>query len=147
MKRTYEEIENEIIELLENDDDIFCECVNELDSYNGFADGYRCYDMSEIDDFYCDAPASKLLEDLTENFCKNDNYFYFSIYGLESCDDMADLYRDNTTTQDVLATIIENSSCLSLDYELEELEELLEELEECENEEDEDEDEDEEEEE
>lgn len=121
MKRTYEEIKNEIIELLENDDDIFCECVNELDSYNGFADGFRCYDMSELDDFYSGSTVSKFLEDLTEDFCKNDEYFYFSIYGLESCDDEEELYRENVDIDDMIDKLLDNSCHLCLDNELQDL--------------------------
>ena len=107
MKKTLEDLRNEAIDMLENDDKLFCNMVDELDSYNGYADGYCCKDMGELNDYYCDCKASKIIEDLTEDFCINDDYFYFSIYGLESTDDKAGLYRDNTTTEEVLNAIID----------------------------------------
>lgn len=107
-KRTLEEMREEAIEMLENDDELFCNMVEELDSWNGYADGYRAYGMDELDEQYYDCPASKVINDLTEDFSINDNYFYFSIYGLESCDDKAELYRDNTTEEEVLDAVLDN---------------------------------------
>lgn len=106
MKR-YEELINKALELLA-DDDTFVEAVNELDSWDGFADGYRAYDMSELDELTYGMTVSKFLEQLTGDFNINDNYFYWSIYGLESCDDIADLYRRNTDAGEVLDNLIEN---------------------------------------
>lgn len=106
MKR-YEELINKALELLA-DDDTFVEAVNELDSWNGFADGYRAYDMSELDELTCGMTVSKFLEQLTGDFNINDNYFFWSIYGIESCDDIADLYRSNTSAGEVLDSLIEN---------------------------------------
>lgn len=106
MKR-YEELINKALELLA-DDDTFVEAVNELDSWNGFADGYRAYPMAELDDLTYGMTASKFIEELTGDFNINDNYFYWSIYGLESCDDIADLYRSNTDAGEVLDNLIEN---------------------------------------
>ena len=107
-KRTLEDLRNEAIEMLENDDDLFCNMVEELDSWNGYADGYRAWEMCELDEQYYDCSASQIINDLTEDFSINDNYFYFSIYGLESCDDKAELYRDNTTEDEVLDAILDN---------------------------------------
>ena len=107
-KRTLEDLRNEAIEMLENDDDLFCNMVEELDSWDGYADGYRAFCMDELDEEYYNCPASKIINDLTEDFSINDNYFYFSIYGLESCDDKAELYRDNTTEDEVLDAVLDN---------------------------------------
>lgn len=106
-KKTLEDLRNEAIEMLENDDELFCNMVEELDSWNGYADGYRAYEMGELDEQYYDCPASKIINDLTEDFSINDNYFYFSIYGLESCDDKSELYRDNTTEDEVLDAVLD----------------------------------------
>ena len=120
------DIREKMVELLNNDDDLFVECVNELDSWNGYADGFRCWDMNELDDFYCDIPASKLIADLTEDFNINDTYFYFTIWGLESTNDIVTLYRDNADADDVLDGIIENNITI---WGYPEFDELLDELE------------------
>lgn len=51
-KKTLEDLRNEAIERLEEDDELFCELVEDLDSWNGFADGFRCYPMDEIDEIF-----------------------------------------------------------------------------------------------
>lgn len=118
----YETLINKALETLKTNDDVFCEMVDEMDSWNGYADGFRAYDMSEIDDFYCDCKASKLLEDLTSDFNKYDDYFYFSIYGLESTNDKVQLYRDNVDEGELLDEIIENANNLYFyDHDFEEL--------------------------
>ena len=52
LKRTLEEMKREAIETLRNNDEIFIDMVNELDSWNGYADGFRCYPMYELDDLF-----------------------------------------------------------------------------------------------
>lgn len=124
----YNELIQKAIELIDNDDDLFCELVDELDSWNGFADGYRCFDMGELDDFYCDAPASKLINDITEDFRLCDDYFYFSTWGLESTSDKAGLYRSNTDAGEILDNVIDDRAHL---YIRGELVDLLDEIEEA----------------
>lgn len=106
--KKYDELVKEAIEMLKNDDELLIDCVNELDSWNGYADSFRCWDMSELDDFYCDCKATKVLEDLTSDFNINDDYFYFSIYGLESTNDIADLYRSNIYEEELFDSLLEN---------------------------------------
>ena len=106
MKR-YEELINKALELLA-DDGTFVEAVNELDSWDGFADGYRAYDMSELDELTYGMTVSKFLEQLTGDFNINDNYFFWSIYGIESCDDIAELYRSHTDAGEVLDNLVDN---------------------------------------
>lgn len=91
-----------------SDDELFIECVNELDSWNGFADGFRCYDMCEIDDLYGDMRLSDFLDLLTGNFSHTDSYFYHTIYGLESTDYIIDVYRDHTDEHEVLDALLDN---------------------------------------
>ena len=124
----YNKLIQKAIELIDNDDDIFCELVDELDSWNGFADGYRCYCMGELDDFYCDAPASKLINDLTKDFDIRDEFFYFSVWGLESTNDKAGLYRINTDAEEILGDVLEYRAHL---YIPDELSDLLDEIEEA----------------
>ena len=136
MKKTIEELRNEAIEMLKNDDDLLIGCVNELDSWNGYADGFRCEPMEMLDDYYYDCKATKVLEDLTEDFNINDDYFYFSIYGLESTDDPANLYRTNVYEEELLDNLLEYKNHLYFyNDEFEELLDAIEDYEEDEEEE------------
>lgn len=62
--KTLEELKNEAIEALENDDDLFCTMIDELDGWNGFADGFRCFPMFEIDELFSGCPISEFLDKL-----------------------------------------------------------------------------------
>lgn len=120
---TKQELINQAIEILDNNDDIFVDMVNELDSWNGYADGFRCYAMYELDELFYDCKVSEFLSKIHEgHFDLNDNYFIDTIYGLESADDITEVYRDNVYSSDLLDSIIDNESHLYFnDSEFEEL--------------------------
>ena len=107
MNKRYEELYNRAIEMLDDYDDLFVDMVNELDSWNGFADGYRCYDMSELDDLFCGCSIGDFLDKITDDFNHRDNYIVDSIYGLESTDFIEDVYRDNTSSEEVLDALLD----------------------------------------
>lgn len=107
-----ENMKEKALEMLMEDNDLFCSMVEELDSWNGFADGFRCYCMSEIDDLCSGMKISDFLDSLTSSFCAHDEYFYYSIYGLESTDDKTELYRENVYESDLLEEIIDKYSHL-----------------------------------
>lgn len=100
---------------LKSFDELFTQCVDELDNWNGYADGFRAYEMWELDELYAGAKASKLIEDLTSDFNINDNYFYWSIYGLESTDSKVDLYRDNVWEKELLEQLSNRWTDLNLE--------------------------------
>lgn len=50
--RTKEEIRNAIITYFENNEDIFNDCIEELDSYNGYLNDDRYYYMEDLNEFY-----------------------------------------------------------------------------------------------
>lgn len=100
-------------ELLEGDEDVFCEAVEELIQWNGFIDE-ECFYMDEIDEICYGMKPSELIEKMTSDFCSGDKYFYFSIYGLESTDSKYDVYSDNTTVDEVLDELIDNYHKISL---------------------------------
>ena len=52
MKKTYQQLVLEAIDILNNDDEIFCDMINELDAWNGYADGFRCYCMEDLDELF-----------------------------------------------------------------------------------------------
>ena len=101
---------NQALEELKNNDDLFVDMVNELDSWNGYADGFRAYDMSELDELFCGCKLSEFLEKITSDFDLRDNYFVDTIYGIESCDDIAEHYRDNVDEEELLDNIIDNEN-------------------------------------
>lgn len=59
--RTIEEITADIIEFFENNNDIFTECIEELDGYNGYLGDDRYYSMGELDEFYNGVEPSEIL--------------------------------------------------------------------------------------
>ena len=123
---SYEELREKAIEMLKDNDELFVDMVNELDSYNGFADGFRAYPMYEIDELYYGVKIGDFLDMLTSDFNHTDEYFYHSIYGLESTDSIADLYRDNVGADDLLEQLIEYYPHIYFsDSELEEIVEAL----------------------
>ena len=126
-KMSYEErrnyVYNTALDALE-DDDTFINACNALDSYNGFMNDTRCYPMWELDELLGETKPSEVLRQATQDFNINDDYFYFSVYGLESTDDMADVYRSEHTNEEVLDELIDNS-CVDI-YGADSLLELIE---------------------
>lgn len=80
--RTKEEIVKAIIEYFEANGDIFNDCINELDDWNGYLGDDRMYPMEEFDDFFHnDNPMRLMYIAFYGNFNPNHNYFYFNGYG------------------------------------------------------------------
>ena len=113
-KMNLDELKKYAIQILKDDDDIFVQCVDELDSWNGYSDGFRAYDMYELDDLHSGMKLHDFLEKLTSDFDINDDYFYYDIYGLKSTDDKAGLYRDNVWESELLDNLIDRYSDLEL---------------------------------
>ena len=129
MNKRYEELYNRAVEMLDDYDDLFVDMVNELDSYNGFADGYRCYDMGELDDLFCGCSIGDFLDKITEDFNHRDNYIVDTIYGLESTDYVEDVYRDNTNSEEVLDALLDEiGGCFNPYFSDSEFEEIIKEL-------------------
>lgn len=105
---TRQELIDKAIAMLDGNDDIFVQAVNELDSYNGFADGWRCEPMDYLDDYFYDVKPSELLQQLSSDFDIRDNYFYCGIYGVESTDYPEELYRNNTDSGEVFDELLDH---------------------------------------
>lgn len=71
----------------ENNEEDFIQAIEELDNWNGYLGDDRCYPMCELDDFFCGTTVSEFLKRIGENFTLNAEYFYFDVYGVESCDE------------------------------------------------------------
>lgn len=116
------DLRSEALEMLRTDDDLFVEMVNELDSWNGYADGFRCYPMWELDELFGDCKVSDFLDKITSSFDHNDEYMIDTIYGLDSTNDCASVYRNNIDEDYFLDDLIENKNHLYFsDSEFEEL--------------------------
>lgn len=97
--RTPEEITADIIAYFENNEDVFNDCMEELDGYNDYLCDNRYYSMDELDEFYRDSDPLEILRrayygrdddtyttDSNGNktygeFNPNRDYFYYNGYG------------------------------------------------------------------
>ena len=59
--KTKEQLINQIIEYFNNNEDVFNECIEELDGYNGYLNDDRYYCMEELNEFYNDVEPMELL--------------------------------------------------------------------------------------
>lgn len=113
--------------MIRTDSDLLVEICEELDSWNRFLGDDRCYNMCDIDDLLCGKKPSEIIDMITSDFDKSCEWFYFSIYGLESCDDKADHYLDSFSDEDILDSYLENAyRCDVSNSDFEELAELYE---------------------
>lgn len=128
-----EVLRTKAIKMLKTNDDLFVEMVNELDSWNGYADGFRAWPMYELNDLFYDCKVSEFLDKLAPGFSLQDEYIIDTIYGLDSTDDIVDLYRSNVYEDELLQEIIDNNCHLYIDDS--EFEELIDAIEEAEAEE------------
>jgi hypothetical protein len=111
--------------MIRTDSDLLVEICEELDNWNGFLGDDRCYYMSEIDDILYGKKPSDIIEMISSDFDKTCDFFYFSIYGLESCGDKADHYLDCFSDEDILDEYLKNGChCNLSNGDFEELAEL-----------------------
>ena len=99
-------------QMLRKDDNVFTAMVDELDSWNGFANGFRCYLMDELEEIHYGMKLTEFLKRVTGGFKFTDAYFYYSDYGLESTADRVELYRDNVDIDELLDEILQHSNDL-----------------------------------
>ena len=59
--RTAEEVTAAIIEFFEENEDVFNDCIEELDGYNGYLNDDRYYPMEELDELYIGVEPSEIL--------------------------------------------------------------------------------------
>ena len=88
-----------IVEYFKENEDVFNECIEDLDSWNGYLGDNRYYEMYMLDEFYGGLDASEVLnrayfgydadswhtdshgEKIYGAFCPNRDYFTFNGYG------------------------------------------------------------------
>ena len=97
--RTVEQITADIIAYFNDNDDVFNDCIEELDDYNGYLGDDRYYSMDELDEFYRDSDPLEILrrayygrdDDVYTTYSNgnktygefnpNRDYFYYNGYG------------------------------------------------------------------
>lgn len=148
--RTKKAIIADIIKYFKEDEDVFNDCMEELDSYNGYLGDDRYYDMEELNDLYSGQKPQEILfrafygfdadmwmTDSSGNkeygaFNPNRNYFYFNGYGnLVSSD-----YKDYSDKLDryAIEAMSENRNYIDSIENDDTLTDLFDELEEAEEE-------------
>ena len=98
-KRTKEAVIAGIIQYFKENEDVFNDCMEELDSYNGYLGDDRYYNMEELNDLYSGQEPQEILfrafygfdadswhtdrsgNKIYEAFNPNREYFYFNGYG------------------------------------------------------------------
>ena len=148
-KRTKKDIISDIIKYFKENEDIFNDCMEDLDSYNGYLGDDRYYNMDELNDLYSGQEPQEILfrafygfdDDtwMTDSrgdkeygaFNPNREYFYFNGYGnLVSSDykdysDRLDGYAIEAMSEDrnYIDSIEDDDILADLFDELEEIEE------------------------
>lgn len=148
-KRTKEAVIADIIQYFKENEDVFNDCVEELNSYNGYLGDDCYYDMEELNDFYSGQEPQEILfrafygfdadswhtdcsgNKIYEAFNPNRDYFYLNGYGnLISSDykdysDKLDKYtiEEMSENRNGIVSIENNDTLAGLFDELEEIEE------------------------
>lgn len=146
--RTKEDIYSDIIDFFGENTDVFNECIEQLDSWNGYLNDDRYYSMDELDEFYCGSEPSEILRrafyghdadtwatDRSGNiiygeFNPNRDYFKYNGYGNLVSTNYPDYsghlckstVKDIAENRDKIDAIGENSELSELFDELESLE-------------------------
>lgn len=139
--RTRQQIIDDIIDFFSANDDALIDCIEDLDTYNGYLGDDRYYDMEMLDEFYAGADPTEILQrafygydmnyfnenDERSAFNPNRDYFRYNGYGnLVSCD-----YKDYSDHNDVYfaVALIENRNNVESIDNYNDLAELLDEYE------------------
>lgn len=145
---TRKEVIEKIIEFFKDNDDVFSECIEELDDYNGYLGDNRYYDMDMLPEFVSTDDVFRLLNmayfgddldnwHLTEDgekrydsFNPNREYFSFNGYG----NLVSSNWKDYSSFNDeyVVESMEENRRYIDSIDDNSELCELFDMLEECE---------------
>ena len=146
-KRTAEEITKNIIEYFKNNEELFNDCIEELDNYNGYLNENRYYSMDELNEFYNDSEPLEILyrayygrddnkwttdkegNKIYGEFNPNREYFYYNGYGNLVSSDYIDY--SNLLCEFTIEVMKENKEYIYTIEENEDLQKLFDELEEA----------------
>lgn len=82
--RASEEIKAELFDYLDNDRYVFINLLEDLDNWNGYLQDERSYPMYMLEEYHQGVTLSEFLKNLTYKFSIDDDFFRYTIYGLES---------------------------------------------------------------
>ena len=120
MAITYEEMIKKAYAYYEENPDDFNRDIEELDSWNGYLNGERYYEMDFLDEYHYGVSLSEFLGRLDNEFRLGDDYFYYDGLGnlcsADEIDYVSDYLYDST-----IEDIYENRSHLDLTDEIEEI--------------------------
>ena len=93
----------------------FFEMLEIADSYDGYLDGERYYEMDLFDEFFCNYSPTDLLYSIDgDNFNIRDAYFKDTVWGIQSCDEKDyDLLIDRDFMETIIDTYIDEISSYS----------------------------------
>lgn len=143
---------NKILAYFRENEDVFNQCIEELDSYNGYLGDNRYYDMEMLNEFYIGVEPTEILArafygrdddtyttDASGNkiygeFNPNRDYFYYNGYGNLVSSDYKDysVYLDDNTIQE-MSDCRNDIYCIDDDCDIAELFDELEQDEESED--------------
>lgn len=72
--RTKDIVINEIIKLFTEDEEAFNNCIEDLDSYNGYLGDDRYYNMDELKEFYYNADVMDLINRVYYGYSEDETY-------------------------------------------------------------------------
>lgn len=72
--RTKDIIINDIIKLFAEDEELFNNCIEELDSYNGYLGDDRYYSMDELNEFYSNTDVTDLMQRIFFGYSEDETY-------------------------------------------------------------------------
>lgn len=72
--RTKDIIINDIIKLFAEDEELFNNCIEELDSYNGYLGDNRYYSMDELNEFYSNTDVTNLMQRIFFGYSEDETY-------------------------------------------------------------------------
>ena len=77
----------DVVDYLFDNDDLFCNLLEQMDNWNGYLGDDRWYPMDELDEYLCGKSPSEILGMVDLSFDVRDDFFRVDGYGdLESCD-------------------------------------------------------------
>lgn len=113
-KISYDDLYQKAVEILTDNEDVFNDMCDQLDSWDGFLGDDRYYPMDEFDELL-DGRSPLEIAQLVEgnDFNTSDDYFKFTIYGVESAYEPD--YSDCYSAEDVLDNLISSYNHLWMD--------------------------------
>lgn len=115
LTKNYELLMEQALDEVKSNDELLVAMVNELDGWDGYADGFRGFPMYELNDLFYGISLTDFLDKLGRHFDHTDEYFIDTIYGIESTNDLAGVYRDNVDEGELLDKFIEEYECGHVD--------------------------------